>query len=503
MSTKTKNRAAKYLLLIVFIATICLPAKSFSQEKTKISLQYGSHREGKRTDADMARWRGYGLGQFIHWGVYAIPGGHWDGKYYGGAAEWIRSWEGMPNAEYDKLYKQFNPVNFSAAAWAKQAKNMGAKYVIITTKHHDGFCIWPSKYTDYNIKNTPYKKDILKEIVTAYDKEGIDVYLYFSIIDWNHPGYQAGTGITPEDRLNWSNYKPFKTDEEKTRYATFKEFTRNQLIELLTDYPTAKGLWFDGTWDGAWMKEFAWVDQLEKELRAMRPGLIIGSRFRADENGKRGFDSNGVLMGDYEQGWERDLPNSIEDVHGNDWDCVMTVPENQWGYHSDWRGYVKTSDDLIEMLVKSVSMNGNFVLNFGPDGKGAIRPEETKLAKEIGDWMKINNEAIYGCTYVNLKKQGWGYYTKKDNKIYLTVINRPINERVNIEIPKGGLKPIKAYLLENKKTADIINRGRNKQNSSLYSIAIPTEYKSNKPFVIVLEVGGTEEIKEAYQQAKT
>ena len=478
----------KIVFLIILLLNIAF-AQSFAQTKrSSIPLQHGTHRLGKRTDAEMQKWREYGLGQFIHWGVYAMAGGHWDGKYYPGAAEWIRSWKEMPKDAYDNLYKEFNPTSFDAKGWAKQAKDMGAKYMIITTKHHDGFCIWPSKYTDYTIKNTPYKKDLLREIVNAYDKEGIDVYLYFSIIDWHEKGYRSAI---PE------------TTEEKAAYEEFKQFTRNQLIELLTDYPTAKGLWFDGTWDKAWIDQVEFADNLEKEMRAMRPGLIIGSRFRADENGKRHFDSNGDLMGDYEQGWERDLPNSIADVNGNDWDCVMTIPENQWGYHSEWRGYVKTSFDLIDMLVRSVSMDGNFVLNFGPDGKGKIRPEETKLAKEIGEWMNVNSEAVYGCSYTDLKKQGWGYFTKKDNKIYLTVFNRPINNMLNIEIPKGGLKPVKAYFLSDNKVVDIINGGRNKQNNSLYNIAIPASFVAGQPFVIVLEVEQNSNDKDTYQQALT
>lgn len=478
----------KIVFLIILLSNIAFTQGFAQTKRSSVPLKHGTHRLGKRTDAEMQKWREYGLGQFIHWGVYAIAGGHWDGKYYPGAAEWIRSWKEMPKEDYDNLYKQFNPTAFDAKQWAKQAKNMGAKYMIITTKHHDGFCIWPSKYTDYTIKNTPYQKDLLKEIVDAYDKEGIDVYLYFSIIDWNQKGYRSAVPVTLE---------------EKADYEAFKQFTRKQLLELLTDYPTTKGLWFDGTWDKAWIAEAEFADELEKEMRALRPGLIIGSRFRADENGKRHFDSNGDLMGDYEQGWERDLPNSIEDVSGNDWDCVMTIPENQWGYHSDWRGYVKTSYDLIDMLVKSVSLNGNFVLNFGPDGKGNIRPEETKLAKEIGDWMKVNSEAVYGCSYTNLKKQGWGYFTKKENKIYLSVFNRPVNNMLHVEIPKGGVKPVKAYFLSGQKPLEIINAGRNKQNNSLYNIAIPSDYVSGQPFVIVLEVEQNTDDKDTYQQALT
>lgn len=474
------------LLLALFIFITSVDAQTV--KRASVPLKHGAHRIGKRTDAEMQRWREHGLGQFIHWGVYAIPGGHWEGKYYPGAAEWIRTWKEMPKDAYDNLYKEFNPTAFDAEEWASMAKEMGVKYMIFTTKHHDGFCLWPSKYTSYTIANSPYKKDIVKQIVDAYTQAGIDVHLYFSIIDWNYPGYRA---MIPSN------------EEERAQYETFKEFTRNQLIELITNYPTIKGLWFDGSWESAWINEAAWVDELGKELRAMSPGLIIGSRFRADEYGKRHFDSNGDLIDDYEQGWERHMPNTIEDVYGNDWDCIMTVPENQWGYHSDWRGYVKTSFDIIEMIAKAVSLDGNFVLNFGPDGNGNIRAEEKLLAKEIGEWMKINKEAIYACEHINLQTQGWGYFTKKRDKLNLIVFNRPISNKLKVILPKEGFGFEKAYFLVDGKETTIIHGGKDKDNNRIFYIAIPESYKSDKPFVITIDL--KEAVKEAdsYHQAIT
>lgn len=482
-----------------------------SGEKARIPLKHGSHHPGKRTDEYMQRWREYGLGQFIHWGVYAIPGGQWNGKTSTYAAEWFRSSGLITREEYDNLYKQFNPAKFDARKWAKQAKQMGARYVIFTTKHHDGFCMWPSKYTDYTVANTPYKKDIVKEIVDAYDAEGIDVYLYFSIIDWNHPGYQSGAGITNNDRLNWAGYTAISKPEDIARYETFKEFTRNQLIELLTNYPTVKGLWFDGSWDGAWMKEAAWVDNLGKELREMHPGLIIGSRFRADENGKRHVDSNGDLIDDYDQRFERNLPNSLAEVGGNDWDCVMTIPENQWGYHRDWSlTYLKTPYELIEMTVKANSLDGNFVINFGPDGEGNIRPEETKIAKAIGDWMAVNGDAVYGVHHSVLEKQDWGYSTQKDQVIYLTVFNKPMNNLLKVKVPKSKQKD-KLYVIENakffvtKEKVIVRDGGRDKTGSVYYDIELPTKIqKLNEPFVIEIKLKEVDKgEKDAYQQALT
>lgn len=485
----------KEFILILSLFAIYLSAV-YPQRRTSIPLKHGAHRVGKRTDAEMQRWREHGLGQFIHWGVYSIPGGQWKGQTSEGAAEWFRSSGLISYKEYDNLYKQFNPVNFDANKWAKQAKNMGARYVIFTTKHHDGFCLWPSKYTDYTISNSSYKKDIVGAIVDAYTKEGIDVHLYFSIIDWSHPGYRSSIA---------------ETDEEKIKYEDFKKFTRNQLVELLTNYPQIKGLWFDGSWDMAWVKESAWVDTLGLELRAMHPGLVIGSRFRADENGKRHYDSNGDLIDDYDQTFERNLPKSREELNGNDWDCVMTIPENQWGYHCDWSlMYVKTPYDLIEMMMKANSMDGNFVINFGPDDKGNIRPEETKIASEIGKWMSINCNAVYGVQHSILEKQDWGTSTQNGDDIYLTVFNKPMSNILKIKVPKSPNKNC-IYVIENaifissNQKAVVRDGGKDKSGSLFYDIPIPSDFQNcGQPFVLKINLKEVDKgDKAAYQKALT
>lgn len=449
-------------------------------------VKYGSITPAHRTDANMQAFRGYGLGQFIHWGIYAIPGNEWNGvSARGGAAasEWIRTWGG-PNVPknwketYDNLYKQFNPKDFDAKRWAKQAKQMGAKYMIFTTKHHDGFALWPTKYSDYNISKSPYKKDIVKEVVDAYTAEGIDVYLYFSILEWNNPNYL---------------YAAPKNEEEKEKYNKFLQYTRNQLLELSENYPSIKGFWFDGTWDKAWISSYEFTYNLEKELREKISGLIIGSRFRNDEYGKRHFDSNGVMLGDYEQGWERKLPAEFEWLDGHDWDAVMTIPPNGWGYMRDWSGlYTKTTDDLIDMLMHCASMNGNFVLNFGPDGNGNMHPGEDKLAKELGEWMKINSEAVYGVHHVDLPLSKLGYYTKKGNDLYLTVINRPVDNIVRIAIPKKSTEvPLTATILGYNKTLLVKHSdiGLDLDKNTYYDVSLPKKFKASHAFVIKMKLG--------------
>ena len=444
----------------------------------RMELQYGPLHKGKRTDGEMQRFREYGLGQFIHWGVYAMAGGEWNGVKAPTASEWIRVWSGETapanwKDTYDNLYKQFNPVSFDAKKWALQARQMGARYMIITTKHHDGFCLWPSQYSDYTIAQSPYNKDVIQQLVDAYTAQGIDVYLYFSIIDWHHKGYQSGAP---------------KTDAQKKAYEGFLTYTRNQLFELLHNYPQIKGFWFDGTWDKAWIDSYEWTYQLEKDLRAAHPGLIIGSRFRNDEYGKRHFDSNGDLLGDYEQGWERKLPARYEWLNGNDWDCVMTIPPNGWGYIKDWSGfYTKTSYDLIGMLMHSVSMGGNFVLNFGPDGNGNMHQGEDKLARELGDWLKINGEAVYGAGHAPLEPTSYGYYTQKAEALYLTVFNRPVNNLIRIKIPRDATNiPLAASLLADNtplkmKFTDI---GLDLDKNVYFDIILPPTFSSKDPFVI-------------------
>ncbi|WP_436488474.1 alpha-L-fucosidase [Chitinophaga sp. ARDCPP14] len=437
--------------------------------KDTITLQHGAHRTGNRTDADMARWRSLRLGQFIHWGLYAIPGGEWNGKTYNGAAEWIRSWKEMPRCDYDNLYKQFNPVNYHPEQWAQYAKDMGAAYMIITTKHHDGFCLWPSKYTRYTVAASPYKKDIIGPMVDAYNKKGIDVYLYFSIIDWNHPDWHAS----------------LKTPADSLAYSRFKVFVKNQLKELLVKYPTVKGFWFDGTWDDSWKNDGAFSDELEQYLQQLHPGLIIGSRLRADEKGARHFDSNSRLMGDYEQGWERKLPEKYADIHGNDWEGVMTIPENQWGYCAKWTGHIKSSDELIEMLVKSTSLGGNFVINFGPKADGTFRPEETQRMQEIGNWMKVNGAAVYGGGYAGFDKQDWGYYIRKNgsDSVYMVVCNVPVSGNLRVKLPPRVilLKVSPVGQPEARITPELIGR-------SEYFIQVGNAPRA-APFVLLLQTG--------------
>lgn len=461
------NRIVKMLIITSLISATPIQAQNLLPAEQEISLKYGADRLGKRQDDAMCKFRENRLGAFIHWGLYAIPGGEWNGKMYPGAAEWLKSWAKVPSSEWLKLMDKWNPEKFNAKQWAKMAKEMGVKYVKITTKHHEGFCLWPTKYTEYNVLNTPYKKDILGELVEAYNAEGIDVHFYFSVLDWSHPDWRYD----------------IKSEEDEIAFRRFLDFTENQLKELATLYPSVKDFWFDGTWDESVKKNGWWTAHVERMLKEIIPGVTINSRLRADDYGKRHFDSNGHLMGDYESGYERRLPDPVKDLKVTkwDWEACMTVPENQWGYHKDWSlSYVKTPYEVLERIVHAVSMGGNMVVNFGPQPDGDFRREEKELAKFIGGWMKKYGEAIYGCDYAGWDKKDWGYYTKKGNSVYMIVFNAPYSNKLNVKVPKG-IKITNAMLIGGSKVkAEEIARDE-------FNVDMPSN-KLDGPFVIKLEI---------------
>ncbi len=395
-----------------------------ADNKPRYDLRYGAQRTERRQDSDMQRFRNHRVGAFLHWGLYAIPGGEWKGKVYGGAAEWLKAWANVPSDEWLGLMKQWNPKDFDAAQLARTLRRAGFRYVKITTKHHEGFCLWPTRTTPYNVSRTPYKKDLLGEMVKAFNREGLDVHFYFSVMDWSNPDYRS----------------TLKTHEDSVAFDRFKRFTEEQLHELATRYPTVRDFWFDGTWDASIKGDGAWTLYLENKLKEWVPGVTVNSRLRADERGSRHFDSNGLLMGDYESGYERKLPDPVKDLRVTrwDWEGCMTVPENQWGYHKDWSlSYVKTPVEVLQRVVHAVSMGGNMVVNFGPDGQGNLRPEELRLADWLGSWLERNGNAVYGCGYAGWPKADWGYYTRRDNTVYMVVFNQPLSGMLAVKTPKG------------------------------------------------------------------
>jgi alpha-L-fucosidase len=377
----------------------------------------------RRTDAAMDHWRADRFGIMIHWGVYAIPGGWWNGQEVHGAAEWIKAFAKIPKADYDGLLGQFNPTNYNPQAWAKLFKAAGAKYVVITTKHHDGFCLWNSKFTDYDISSTPGKNDLLKPLAEALRAEGIDVGFYYSIIDWHHPDYRAS----------------LKTEEDKVAYARYIQYMKNQIKELLTEFGPVTTLWFDGRWDPAYKTNPQIGKDLEAYCRSLSPGLVLGDRVRA-------YDS----VADYDSGFERRLPKTQPDT---DWESCMTMTENSWGYHASWSGAGwKTPRYLCELLSRSSAMSGNFLVNIGPRADGTIRSEETLRLERMGRWLAVNGEAIYGTVAGPALELPDGIYTtRKGNRIFVHIYRWPDTDKLKLKglaitsaamLTPNGSKPV-------------------------------------------------------------
>lgn len=392
-----------------------------------MELEYGANAGGPRQDAAMARFREHRFGQFIHWGLYSIPAGRWAGRDVDFAAEFLPRMAPVPNTEWEALAGQFTLTGFDPEHWADTAVRMGAKYMTITTKHHDGFCLWPTELTPFNISATPTGRDVLAELIAAYESRGIDVNFYYSVLDWHHPDW----------RFSLDN------DADHLAFERYLAFAMGQLEELAIRYPSVKGFWFDGTWDESVKDNGQWTWEVEHRLKGLVPGVLINSRLRADDHGSRHFDSNGAMMGDYESGYERRLPDPWDSaVARRDWEACMTISQASWGYHqSDWAlRTVKDPLDIVEMVVHCTSLNGNFLLNFGPRGDGSLQPVEMGIADAVGRGLESLAEAIHGCGHApGWTYPGWGYYTQNASTgiVYAVVTRIPASSRVRIALPAG------------------------------------------------------------------
>ena len=462
-------RSSTAALIALLAAASFASAQEFRYDATKFEASLLA----KRTDPAMQRWRENRLGMFVHWGLYSVLGGEWKGKAYPGAAEFIRGSAGIPKDEYEALVSQFNPTSYNPVKWAAMAKDMGVKYATLTTKHHEGFCMWPSKYSDYSIAATPYGKDIVGPFVKAYNDAGIDVFLYYSILDWHHPDYLSKIG----------------NEADQQKFDRYLAYMQDQLDELIRTYPTIKGIWFDGQWEQSCKTPASLKAglELEKHLREIKPGIILNNRLRSNLAGSLDRDSEGRPYGDYDSSYERRLPvrKSDTDAIPFDWESCMTVPENTWGYNKHWEGHIKSSSEIIEMMATCSSLGGNFLLNFGPTEKGEIVPYEVNLAKEIGAWMKENGHAIYGSENSGLAKQDWGYITRRpsDDSYHLIVFNVPLSGHLLLRL-KEGLTLDSANWHDSAGVALEVEKGYGHD----YLIQLPKTPLPRQPFVIPVKL---------------
>ena len=332
------------------------------------------------TPGDTAWFTRDRFGMFIHWGLYALPARH----------EWVKTRERMTDADYDRYFRRFDPDLFDPRDWARQAKAAGMRYAVLTAKHHDGFCLFDSQYTDYKATNTPAGRDLVREFTDAFRAEGLRVGLYYSLLDWHHPDFTIDVHHPRRDDPD------ARAQNEGRSMARYCEYVRNQVRELLTGYGKIDVLWFDfsypeqcGTGDKAWMKgkgaEDWEAEKLIALVRSLQPGILIDNR--------TGIEQDIWTPEQYQLGdWLRH-PETGERLV---WEACQTF-SGSWGYYRDETSW-KSPGQLIRMLVNTVSAGGNLLMNVGPTARGCFDRRACKALTVFADWMKYNSRSIYGCT---------------------------------------------------------------------------------------------------------
>jgi alpha-L-fucosidase len=350
-----------------------------------------------RPDPRLDWWREARFGMFIHWGLYAIPAGEWNGRTdYG---EWIRSNAKIPIDVYDRFQAQFNPTRFDPDAWVRMAKRAGMQYIVITTKHHDGFALFDSKGTTWDVMATPYGRDIVGQLAEACRRGGIRLGLYYSIMDWHHPDYLP--------RREWEAASRPETGADVERYVAFM---KGQLNELLTNYGPVGVLWFDGQWEGTWTA--ARGRDLYDYVRGLQPSVIVNNRV-------------GAGSGDFGTP-EQEIPAT--GIPGADWETCMTMNRN-WGFNRADKDF-KSTATLVRHLVDIASKGGNFLLNVGPTAEGEFPAESVERLQQIGDFMRVAGESIHGTQASPFPSLPWGRCTQRrldanTTRLYLHVWDRP------------------------------------------------------------------------------
>ena len=335
------------------------------------------------------------FGLFIHWGVYSILG---DG-------EWIMQSKNISIEDYEKLPTFFNPIEYNAEKWVKMAKNAGMKYITITSRHHDGFSMFDTKATDYNIvQKTPYKRDVLKDLAAACKKEGVKLFFYYSLLDWHNDDYfprgKTGTGISGRGEGKWEDYIAFM---------------KAQLTELLTNYGDIAGIWFDGKWD---RQDADWhFDEIYEVIHNLQPQCLIGNNHHES-----------ILPGEDFQMFEKDLPGKSTHGFASKAEDIGEIPKEvcetingSWGFNLKDNKY-KSKKVLVQYLVRAAGYGSNLLLNVGPMPNGKIQPEHIASLEEMGSWLQINGETIYGTREGIIAPSEDLISTQNGKKLYLHIL---------------------------------------------------------------------------------
>ena len=398
-----------YLILIAFVSQSTIAQKKIWDETQE------------EKDKRLEWWRNDRFGMFIHWGTYALAGRH----------EWVKKHERIPDEEYNTYFKNFNPDLYDPSEWARLAKAAGMKYAVITSKHHEGFTLFDSKYTDYKATNTPFGKDVLKMWVDAFRAEGLKVGFYYSLIDWHHPEYTIDR-VHPMSANTQEEYDELNKDRDMSVY---REYLKNQVREILTNYGKIDILWLDYSFPGKFGKDRNdWGSvELLKMVRELQPGIIVNDR--AD-------------LKDYWGGWDFTTPEQFKvtewpTYEGKKipWETCQTF-SGSWGYYRDEYTW-KNTKQLLVLLIESVSKGGNLLLNVGPTGRGTIDYRAVNALNSMGEWMKYNSRSIYGCTQAPesfvVPANSLLTYNPQSNRLYIHLLDYPLQD-LTLKGYKGKIK---------------------------------------------------------------
>ena len=414
-----------------------------------VNAQWGggeANPELKTNTESLKEWQDLKFGLFVHWGPVSLRGTE---------IGWSRGRE-VPIPEYDNLYKDFNPVLFDAAKWVSMIKSAGMKYLIITSKHHDGFSIWDSEFTDYDIMSSPFKRDILKELSDECKRQGILFGTYHSIADWNHPHYATRYGGDP---------RPV----EESDMEIYVDYLKNQVWELIVKYDTDI-LWFDGEWEDAWTHEYGM--ELYKYIRELKNDILINNRIDKGRQGMMGMTKSTAYAGDFATP-EQEIGAFHPDIP---WESCITICK-QWAWKPN--DEMKSLKECIQTLARTVGGGGNLLLNVGPMLDGRVEQRQIKRLAEMGSWLEKNGESIYGTSGGPFKPTEGMVSTHKDKRVFIHLFTLPEGQLVLPALNKT--KILSAHLLNG-------NKLRFKQTKEEVRIDLPEEMVDTINTVIILEL---------------
>lgn len=357
----------------------------------------------------MSWWTQDRFGMFIHWGLYAMPARH----------EWVKRYEKMTNEDYEKYYEMFNPDLYNPSEWAKMAKAAGMKYAVITTKHHDGFCLFDTEFTDYKATNTPIGKDLIKEYVEAFRAEGLKVGFYYSLLDWHHPDYT----IDRNHPLSKSTDKEYEEANKGKDMDVYRKYIKDQVRELMSNYGKIDIIWLDYSFPsgkhGKGRKDWD-SENLLSMVRELQPGILVNDR---------------LDLLDVEGGWDFTTPEQYKVSKWPEkqgvkvpWETCQTF-SGSWGYYRDEKTW-KDNKQLLVLLIESVSKGGNLLLNVGPTARGYIDYRAEDRLDDMGEWLYLNDRSIYNCSQAPEEFIAPDHtlltYDEKTNRLYIHLLDYPM-----------------------------------------------------------------------------